>query len=162
MPSADRRPAAWLRCLRTCESCAGLVRADVLGEAAQQIQERADPGGDALVGGLRLELFHQLVEALRIANDLEQGWHRRIVELEGRPGERGGDDLSQRCRVPLLFPQDLRVVDFLDLEARAAGGSPEMGDAAVGADIFRGSAPAASARPPRGGVGAGIERHRAD
>ena len=134
----------------------------VLGEAAQQVEERANAGGDAFSGCARLELFHQLFEPVGIAHNLEQRRHRRIVELERRTGERGCNDFFERRGITLLFAQDFRIVDFLDFDARSARGSPEVRDASVGPHVLGRSGEQGQERPPRRGVGAGVEGHRSN
>ena len=62
----------------------------------------------------------------------------------------------------LLLAQDLRVIDLPDLEAGPAGGGPEPGDAAVGADVFGRARQQQQERAPRLRVGAGIQRQRSD
>ena len=62
--------------------------------------------------------------------------------------------------ISLLLAQDLGVVDFDDLEAGAAGGGPELRDAAVAAHFLRGSRQQQQQRAPGFRVGGGVERQR--
>ncbi len=134
----------------------------VLGEAAQDVQEHRGPDVDPLAGGLGLEPGHQRIELGGIADDLEQGAGGVVIELELRPAERGGENLIDRRGGALLLAQHLGVVDFDDLEARSACRRPQMGDAAVGADLLRRAGEEEQERSPRGRIGTGIHGQRAN
>ena len=78
------------------------------------------------------------------------------------PAMRRRDDLIDGCGVSLLLAQDLRVVDFDDIEARAAGRGPEVRDAAVAAHFLRRAREEQEQRAPRIGIGGSIDGQRAD
>ncbi len=114
---------------------AGVRPADVLREAAQDIQEGPDADGTRRRLGALLELLHQHREPRRIADEIQQQAHPRVVELELRAAHGGGDEAIGHGRIPLFLAQDFRVVDLDDLEAGAAGRGPETRDPAVRPDL---------------------------
>ena len=124
----------------------------LLGEAAQQVQEGGRLGLDPARRRGRFELRHQLQQLRGSPMIPSKRPQRRVVELQQRPGKRGGDDLIDGGGIPLLLPQDLRIVDFDDVEAGAAGSGPEPRDAAVARappPVFAPAAAAVCARIPR-------------
>ena len=112
--------------------------ADVVDEPPHDVEERRRLKLDALraLGGGFLQPLHQLFELGRVLNDVDDRADRRIVDGQRRPGHRGLDNRVDRGGEPLLFAQDLGVVDFADFETRTAAGCPEPGDAAIRADFF--------------------------
>ena len=138
--------------------------ADVVDEPAHDVEERRRLELDALraLRGRFLQPLHHLFELGRVLDDVDHRPHRRIVDGQRRPGHRGFDDRVDRGGEPLLFAQDLGVVDFDDFETRAAGRGPEPGDAAIGADFFRAAREQEEQRAPRIDVGAGVERQAPD
>ena len=140
----------------------GIVASDPLSEAAENAEERGGLGIGATGGRRRLDLLHQFPQARGIPHDLDEQPHAAVVHLELRRPQRGGDDLVERSLLTLLLAQDFGVVDLLDLEARPAGGGPQLRDSAIRPHFFRGPRQEQQQSAPGRRVRARIERHGAD
>ena len=73
----------------------------------------------------------------RIAHDLEECLHARVVQFESRPAHGGGDDHVDRGSDTLPLAQHLAVIDLTNVDARSAGCGPQVRDASISADLFR-------------------------
>ncbi len=143
------------RVLQDLIEALGIAHQRGLGHETQQADQRTRLRAyPAFLGGILVDPARQLAEPLRIAGDLEQRLHRLGIQIDRITRQAVGDDaVPGGVGARLALPQDLGVVDFSNLEVRAAGGGPQPADPAFGEQILGRAGQQQQERAPGGRVG---------
>ena len=121
---------------------------------------RADP---AVVAAALFDRHNQLCKTIRVADDLEQGLKRLLVQLDGVGLEAALNDLVPAGSVPAgALTQDFGVVDLLNLDVAYAGQGPQPGDPALEPDVLRRARQQEQERAPAVGIQTRMNGERAN
>ncbi len=141
-----------------------LVQVATLGldHPAQQVEEHVRAIVGSSGGGDPIDLRHEQVELDGVTQGLAYQGRQRFVQIHLRSGHGRGENVLDCLRPPLLFPQRFGVIDLLDLEAGFPGARPQTADAAVRAEVLRGTRKQEQEAAPGVGTGARVDRERAN